>query len=145
MPENFPIFWGSDLSATSAAVSTADSKAVSATNVTVIGTFESPITSISYGLAAANCYNSKIYYGATGEIDLPAAVAGMAFVIYNTGAFTITIDPHGTDVIVRDGTAQAAGISITLASGAGNYVCLVCDTANHWVTLGSKGTLAEGS
>ena len=110
-----------------------------------IGTFGSPITSNPYALTAANSYGPILWYGATGEIDLPAAVAGMSIIIYNTGAFTITIDPNGTDVIVRDGTAQSAGVSITLSSDAGNYVTLVADTANHWVTLGYKGILGQGS
>lgn len=108
-----------------------------------IGTFAAPTTTNPYSLAAYS--NVILWYGATGEIDLPAAVAGMNVCIYNTGAFTITIDPNGTDVIVRDGTAQSAGVSFTLSSGAGNYVCIVADTANHWVTLGYKGTLAQGS
>jgi len=110
-----------------------------------IGTFAAPITDNPYPLSAANAYNTTLFYGATGEIDLPAAVAGMNIVIYNTGAFTITIDPDGTDVIVREGTAQAAGVSMTLSSGAGNFVAMVCDVANHWVTLGKNGTLAVGA
>jgi len=110
-----------------------------------ISSFGTPTTDNPYSLSAANAYNSSLWYGATGEIDLPAAVAGMSIIIYNTGAFTITIDPNSTDVIVRDGTAQSGGVSITLSSGAGNYVTLICDVANHWVTLGYKGTLAQGS
>jgi len=87
-----------------------------------------------------------VWYGATGEIDLPAAsgYTGRGIIIYNTGAYTITIDPNGSEVIVRDGTVQSGGVSITLSSGAGNYVSLFCDGA-RWITLGYKGTLAEGS
>jgi hypothetical protein len=87
-----------------------------------------------------------VWYGATGEIDLPAVATytGKAILIYNTGAFTITLDPNGTEVIVREGTVQSAGISMTLSSGAGNYVALFCDGA-RWITLGKNGTLAAGS
>lgn len=87
-----------------------------------------------------------VWYGATGEIDLPAAsgYAGRGITIYNTGAFTITIDPNSSEVIVRDGTVQTGGVSMTLASGAGNFVALYCDGA-RWTTLGFKGTLAAGS
>lgn len=113
--------------------------------VSQISSFASPLTTNPYSLTAANSYGTIIYYGATGEIDLPAAVAGMVIIVYNTGAYTITFDPNGTDVIVRDGTAQSAGVSITLSSGAGNYVTLVADAVNHWVTMGYKGTLAQGS
>jgi hypothetical protein len=109
------------------------------------GTFASPITTNPLTLTAAECKNNVLWYGATGTVNLPAATAGMNLIIYNTGAFTITIDPNGTDVVVRDGTAQTGGVSFTLSSGAGNYVTLVADTANHWVTVGYKGTLAAGS
>lgn len=87
-----------------------------------------------------------VWYGATGTINLPAAsaYAGKGILIYNTGAFTITIDSNGSEVIVRDGTVQTGGVSMTLSSGAGNYVALLCDGA-RWVTLGYKGTLAAGS
>jgi hypothetical protein len=88
----------------------------------------------------------QVWYGATGVINLPAAsgYAGRGIGIYNTGAFTITIDPNGSEVIVRDGTAQTGGVSMTLSSGAGNYVFLFCDGA-RWITFGYKGTLAQGS
>jgi hypothetical protein len=111
--------------------------------VTQIGTFAAPITDTPYSLT--NGYNVVLWYGATGEIDLPASVAGMNVIVYNTGSFTITIDPDGSDVIVRDGTAQSGGVSFTLSSGAGNYVTLVSDAANHWVTVGYKGSLGEGT
>jgi len=87
-----------------------------------------------------------VWYGATGEIDLPAAAGytGRGILIYNTGAFTITIDPDGTEVIVRAGTVQTGGVSMTLASGAGNYVALISDGA-RWVTVGYAGVIAEGT
>lgn len=116
----------------------------SAMVVNTLGTFTVPITTNPYSLTAANLYNSTLWYGATGEVDLAAGVDGMATIIYNTGAFTITIDPNGSEVIVRDGTAQTGGVSITLSSGAGNFVALVFN-GTQWVTLGYKGTLAEGT
>ena len=87
-----------------------------------------------------------IWYGVTGEIDLPAAAgyAGRAFVVYSTGSFTITLDPNGSEIIVRDGTVQSAGISMTLTAVAGDYVALISDGV-RWITLGFKGTLAAGS
>lgn len=118
---------------------------IAGVKVSSLGTFAAPITTNPYALAALNTYGSILYYGATGEIDLPAAVAGMSVCIYNTGAFTITIDPNSTDVIVRDGTAQAGGVSMTLDTGAGHFVWLHCDAANHWVTLGYSGTLGAGT
>jgi hypothetical protein len=110
-----------------------------------IGTIASPITSNPYALAATNCYNSVLYYGATGTINLPASVAGMNIIIYNTGAFTIEINPNGSEVIVRDGNTQGTGVAFSLSSGLGNFVALTCDVAGHWTTLGYKGTLTQTS
>jgi hypothetical protein len=90
--------------------------------------------------------NYVIWYGATGEIDLPTAVdyLGRRLTVYNTGAFTVTLDPNLSELIVRDGTVQGGGVSFTLSSGAGNYVELISDGV-RWVTLGFKGTLTAGS
>jgi hypothetical protein len=87
-----------------------------------------------------------IWYGATGEVDLPAAAGytGRGLILYNTGAFTVTFDPNASEVIVRDGTVQTGGVSFTLSTGAGNYVAIVSDGA-RWVTLGFKGTLTAGT
>jgi hypothetical protein len=85
-----------------------------------------------------------LFYGATGTITPTAASYAGSRSSSNTGAFTITIDSTGSEVLVRDGTVQTGGVSMTLSSGAGNYVCLICDGA-RWVTLGFKGTLAVGS
>lgn len=111
-----------------------------------IGTFASPITSTgAYTLTAANSYNSVLFYNDTDPIDLPAAAAGMNLCIYVTGTNITTVEPNGTDVIVLDGTALSAGYNFTIAGVAGNYVCMVADAANHWVTVGYKGTLTGGS
>lgn len=87
-----------------------------------------------------------VYMGVAQTVALPdaAAYANRGIVIYSTGAFIITVDPDADDFIVRDGVQQNDGITITLSSGAGNYVCLISDGTN-WVTLGYKGTLAQGS
>lgn len=87
-----------------------------------------------------------VFYGATGEINLPAAAGytGRGIIVYNTGAFTIALDPNASEVIVRDGTVQTGGVTMTLSSGAGNYVALLCDGV-RWISLGYKGTLAAGS
>ena len=87
-----------------------------------------------------------IFYGVAGTINLPAAssYAGKRVLIYNTGAFTVDVNPSSTEVIVRDGTVQAGGTSMTLSSGAGNYVTMLCDGV-RWISLMFKGTLAEGT
>ena len=88
----------------------------------------------------------EVWTNTTTEYDLPAASGydGKAVIFYVTGTNAITIDPNSSEVIVRDGTAQTGGVTLTLAGVAGNYVCLICD-GTRWVTLGYKGTLAAGS
>ncbi len=106
-----------------------------------LGTFVAPITTNPYTFAATDLYGKVLYYGATGTINVATLVAGMSGCIYNTGAFTITVNPQDTDVLVIDGTANAAGHYMQIPSGAGNYVCFHADAAGHAVTLGNKGTL----
>jgi hypothetical protein len=107
-----------------------------------LGSFAAPITSTgTYSLAAENCWGGVVFYNDTDTLALPPAVAGMSVCIYVAGANLLTVDPNGTDVIVVDGTANAAGDAFTVAGAAGNFVCLVADAANHWITLGAKGAL----
>jgi hypothetical protein len=115
--------------------------------IPLLGTWAAPITTASYTLTPANTYGSMLFYGATDTVNLPTAVAGMNIIIMNTGAFTITIDPNGTDVIVLKGTVLSGGQAITLASGAGNQVFLVADAANHWIVPSSntESTVTAGS
>jgi hypothetical protein len=111
--------------------------------INTIGTWGAPTATNPYSLSSINAYSSIIYYGATGTINLPAVGDGMSLCVMNTGAFTVTINPDDADLIVREGTAQTAGVSITLSSGAGNFVCLASDGVN-WQTWGAKGTLSQG-
>jgi hypothetical protein len=111
----------------------------------IIGTNTTPNTTNPYTLDAANAYGVIINYGATGVINLPlTAATGMNLIIRNSGAYTITINPADADIIVRSGTAQAAGVSMTLSTGAGNFVALYYD-GTAWLTLGYAGTLLQGS
>lgn len=109
------------------------------------GTFGTPTTTNPLAPTWTGEFHA-VYYGATGEIDLPAAASytGRGIAIYNTGAFTITVDPNASEVIVRDGTAQTGGVTFTLSTGAGNFVNLISD-GEKWITLGFKGTLSVGS
>lgn len=109
------------------------------------GTHASPNTTTPIS-PTWNSILHNVYTGVTGIINLPAAAsyAEKSITIYNTGAFTITIDSNGSEVIVRDGTPQTGGVSFTLSSGAGNYVTLICD-GTRWITLGFKGTLTQGT
>lgn len=87
-----------------------------------------------------------VWTNTTSTYTLPAVAsyAGRSVGFYVTGTNAITIDPNASEVIVRDGTAQTGGVTLTLTGAAGNYVFLF-STGTRWVTFGYKGTLAAGS
>lgn len=87
-----------------------------------------------------------VWTNTTTTYSLPAVAGytGMAVLFYVVGTNAITIDPNASEVIVRDGTAQTGGVTMTLTGAAGNYVGIYC-TGSRWVTLGFKGTLAAGA
>ena len=105
------------------------------------GSFEAPITA-NLTLPETELV-MEVYVGANMNIFLPEPSAQKEVIVYNTGAFDMQIVPKNA-AIVRDGTLQADGVSMSLSQGAGNFVCMVNDGTN-WVTLGYKGTLAEGT
>ena len=109
-----------------------------------VSSFSTPSTANPLALSASQVYGNVIHYGVTGEVDLPAGAVGMNLVIYCTGTFVITVDPNGSETIVRNGTLQGAGVSVTLTGTAGSYVSFYWDGA-RWITLGYYGILAQGS
>ncbi len=88
----------------------------------------------------------EVFTNTTTTYTLPAASTydGKAVIFYVTGTNAITIDPNGSEVIVRSGTVQTGGVTMTLTGAAGNYVAMICDGV-RWVTLGFSGTLAAGA
>lgn len=109
-----------------------------------LGTYGSPDTTGGAITWTAPVY--EVWTNTTTEYDLPAAAgyAGKGVLFYVVGTNAITIDPNGSEVIVRDGTAQPGGVTMTLTGVAGNYVAMICD-GTRWITLGYKGVLAQGS
>lgn len=72
------------------------------------------------------------------------AVAGQSFCVYSTTAATVYIDPYSTNVIVLNGTALTGGNRINNnPTVAGDFICLVSDTANQWRTMGRSGTWVD--
>lgn len=115
-------------------------------DATKSNSFASPYTTASALSPTWSGPLHAVYMGVAQTVNLPAAASyeGRGIMIYNTGAFTITIEPNGSEVLVRDGTSQSAGVNFTLSSGAGNFVSLISD-GTSWITLGYKGTLTVGS
>jgi hypothetical protein len=69
---------------------------------------------------------------------------GWTVCVYSTTAAAVVVDPDAEDTITLDGTTDAAGDSITSASGAGDFICLMVTSVSsnvaNWTTLGRSGT-----
>jgi hypothetical protein len=112
----------------------------------VLGNSDSGIATDPYTLAAADAYGFVLFVEPSDEglVNLPDGLAGMNGLIYNNTAFDIVINPDDSDPFKRDSTVQAAGVSIKLSAGDGNYVAILFDGV-RWVTFGRNGTLTAGS
>lgn len=138
------------MTATTQAAGSADTKvatdayADTAAKATRLGSHTTPDTTAGSITWTSAVY--EVFSNTTTTYALPAASGydRRALIIYVTGTNAVTIDPNASEVIVRDGTVQTGGVTMTLTGAAGNYVCLICDGV-RWVTLGFKGTLAAGS
>jgi hypothetical protein len=122
----------------------------SAINMATTGTIQgaTKINADSNGMSQGEMTTAGMYgtfYTATGAgtWNLPAAAAGMCFCIYSTTAAAIVINPDNSDVITLNGTALSAGDSITSASGAGDFICLLAVSDSSWLTLGRSGTWTD--
>jgi hypothetical protein len=149
------IFAGGDIAAgTATTPSAGDSDTSIATTAFVqtevdgtrTGSHASPYTTASATSPTWSGQFHAVYMGVAQTVNLPAAASydGRGILIYNTGSFLFTIDPNGSEVVVRDGNVQTGGVNFTLSTGAGNYVALISD-GTRWITLGFKGTLSVGS
>jgi len=94
-------------------------------------------------LTAAEQYGYMHWATGAGTWNLAGAAAGMSVCVYSTTAAAVVINPDDGDTIVLNGTAFSAGDSITSASGAGDFVCLVARDANTWHTLGRSGAWTD--
>jgi hypothetical protein len=77
--------------------------------------------------------------GGAKTVTLPAAVVGMNFGIYSSDATVKNIDPNGTDTIVLTTVALNAGYQIESPGAAGDFIFLVCFTANQWTAMQRSG------
>lgn len=69
---------------------------------------------------------------------------GWTVCVLSTTAAAVVIDPNAEDTITMDGTTDTAGDSITSASEAGNFACLMVTSISsnvaNWTVLGRSGT-----
>lgn len=122
-----------------------------ALNLITTGTINGKTYQATYGTGQAlsdkEVSGSIIYVSAAVTITLPAVSScgiGSSVVIYSTGANTVTVDVDAGDRIVLDGTALDDGDTIDSAGAAGDFICLVADSADGWRTLGRSGTWTDG-
>jgi len=73
-----------------------------------------------------------------------SAGVGQNLCLYSTGDNAVVLDPDAEDKIRYNGTLGGAGKSLTSASQAGNFVCVVLTDYDgdiaHWTTFGVSGT-----
>jgi hypothetical protein len=94
-------------------------------------------------MTAAGVYGAFYVASGAGTWALPAVASGMNIWIYSTGANAVVVNPDDGDVITLNGTALSAGDSITSASGAGDFICLIGVSDSSWLTLGRSGTWTD--
>jgi len=101
-------------------------------------------TAASLTLLAEQCFGSLILTTAAATITLPAVQLGMDITV-QTSAHAVSVDPNGSDRIILDGTALDDGDKVTNASGAGDTIQLVAESASGWTNLHRVGTWTDGS
>ncbi len=96
-------------------------------------------------VSAAEMANTLIQVTGAGTISLPTAAAGYAALIVSTTAAAVSVDVKtGTDVIILDGTALAAGnkASSNASDEATLYVC--CFAAGTYRAYSVQGVWSDG-
>lgn len=88
-------------------------------------------------------YGGVIYVTGAATITLPAVAAGMSVTIIANGANAVTVDPNASDLIIRDGTSQADGVTIVSPGATGDIVTLTYYSADGW--FATSNTWTQGS
>jgi hypothetical protein len=94
-------------------------------------------------MTAVGMYGTMFFATGAGTWLIPDALEGMSFCVYSTTAGAVILNPDDDDDITLNGTLLANGDSITSASGAGDFICLVAQSNTHWFTLGRSGTWTD--
>lgn len=91
-------------------------------------------------LSTTQVKGTLVLVTATATITLPPVVVGATVTIYSTTAAAVMVDPDANDRIVLDGVAGGNGKKVTSASGAGDFVTLIGESADGWTVIGRSGT-----
>lgn len=93
------------------------------------------VASSNYTIGTDNAlelYGGMIYATAAITLTIPAVTAGMSFTVQTIGAVAVSVDPNASDLLVRDGTAQADGEKVTNLSTAGDIAVFTYYDATGW-------------
>ena len=93
-------------------------------------------------LTSAQQMNTYLEMTGAGTVSLAAGTQGDCLVIYVTGAFAVSIDPSGSQVITLNGADLAGGNKITSTSTAGDSVTLIFN-GTKWRVIGTS-TFTDG-
>jgi len=110
-----------------------------ATTGTLTAAIDSEVeTGATLDVAAATHYGGMVVNGDADaiEFDLDSALVGMSIMVIDGGGSAMTVDPADGNTIVYDGTAAAAGEALISSGAKGDFITLICVTANEWIAIG---------
>ena len=89
---------------------------------------------------------SFVFVSTAVTTTLPAVEIGQTVCVYSTGANTIIVDVNASDGIVLHGATRLTDgyVIENTSAAAGDFICLIGDSADGWTTLGYIGTWADG-
>jgi hypothetical protein len=94
-------------------------------------------------MTAVGMYGTMFIATGAGTWILPAAAVGMSACLMSSGASAhLILGATAGDTVTLKGTEGAAdhGVTNNTADAAGDFVCVVAVSANHWSTVGMGGT-----
>lgn len=101
--------------------------------------------------AATEAANAADMYGKAHQITgaytvtLPSAVVGMHAIFRATTAAAFSLDCNGSDHFeMYDGTVMSAGEKQTSGGTKNEWIYVVCEAANTWITYGVNGAFTNG-
>jgi hypothetical protein len=97
-------------------------------------------------LAENDMYNTLVTQSGTAKtITLPAVKPGMDVIIVCLVAQALHVDPDDADQIRLDGSQLTAGNKLSSASGAGDMVHLITESADGFIVINRQGVWTDGS
>jgi len=112
-------------------------------NLITNDSFKSASYSSAQTLEFYEQFGYTIYVTAAAVISLRQASPGMSVFVYSTTAAAVSVKAHANDRIILNGTALDDADKVTSASGAGDFIELVYESAAGWATTNRSGTWTD--